>query len=284
MMNRIMTVLMFAIPAILIFNPFFVIKETERAVMLEFSKVVEDNIKPGLHMRIPLVNVVKKYDARILTLDAKPESYLTREKEVLFVDSFAKWRIADVKKFYTSTSGDLLRAETLLMQRISDGLKAQFGRRTKHQVISEERDELMTELVIKLDAEAKKELGIHVIDVRVKRIDLPDEVSESVYGRMITERARIAKETRSQGEEESKKIQALADKEKTIILANAFRDAEKIRGEGDAQAASLHATAYKRDPSFYAFYRSMKAYQNSFKSKDDVLVLDSNSEFFKYLK
>lgn len=284
MMNRIMTVLMFAIPAILIFNPFFVIKETERAVMLEFSKVVEDNIKPGLHMRIPLVNVVKKYDARILTLDAKPESYLTREKEVLFVDSFAKWRIADVKKFYTSTSGDLLRAETLLMQRISDGLKAQFGRRTKHQVISEERDELMTELVIKLDAEAKKELGIHVIDVRVKRIDLPDEVSESVYGRMITERARIAKETRSQGEEESKKIQALADKEKTIILANAFRDAEKIRGEGDAQAASLHATAYKRDPGFYAFYRSMKAYQNSFKSKDDVLVLDSNSEFFKYLK
>ncbi len=269
--------------AFLALNSLFIVKETERAVLLEFGKVVRLDIQPGLHWKIPFVNSVRKFDARILTVDARPERYLTLEKKALMVDSFAKWRVKDVKTYYTATNGEEVRAYALLSQRINTGLRNEFGSRTMHEVVSGERDQLMQDLTNNLNKVANDELGIEVVDVRVKRIDLPTEVSHSVYERMNTEREREAREHRSQGKELAEGIKASADREQIIIQSDAYRDAERIRGEGDAAAAATYANAYNKSPEFYAFLRSLKAYEDSFKDKSDVLVIDPKSEFFQYM-
>ena len=261
----------------------YVVKETERAVKLEFGAVVEADVEPGLHFKIPIVNSVTKFDARILTLDAAPQSYLTAEKKALTVDSFVKWRVSDVEKYYTTTGGDEERLRRLLIQRVDAGLRNEFGSRTVNEVVSGERDELMDKLTLQLNSIALDELGVEVIDLRVKKIDLPPEVSDSVYNRMRTERERLAKELRAQGNEVAEKIRATADKEKTIILADAYRQAEEIKGNGDAIATSTYADAYSKDPEFYDFTRSLKAYQSTFGSKSDILLINPDSDFFKYL-
>ena len=261
----------------------YVVKETERAVKLEFGAVVEADVEPGLHFKIPIVNSVTKFDARILTLDAAPQSYLTSEKKALTVDSFVKWKVSNVEKYYTTTGGDEERLRRLLIQRVDAGLRNEFGSRTVNEVVSGERDELMDKLTLQLNSIALDELGVEVIDLRVKKIDLPPEVSDSVYNRMRTERERLAKELRAQGNEVAEKIRATADKEKTIILADAYRQAEEIKGNGDAIATSTYANAYSKDPEFYDFTRSLKAYQSTFGSKSDILLINPDSDFFKYL-
>lgn len=261
----------------------FIVSERERAVLLRFGEVVEPDVKPGLHFKLPIINKVRIFDGRLLTLDALPQRYLTQEKKAVIVDSFVKWRVADVESYYTATSGDEEVASRLLSSRVDTGLRNQFGARTMHEVVSGERDELMIELTGKLNEIAQKELGIEVLDVRVKGIDLPPEVSSSVFSRMATEREREAREHRAKGRELAEGISADADRQKTVIEAEAYREAERIRGNGDAQAAAIYADAYNRDPEFYAFYRSLNAYTETFGSADDLLVLDPNSDFFKYL-
>ena len=268
---------------VLLTQSIFVVKETERAVKLRFGEIVEYDVEPGLHFKVPVVNTVRKFDARILTLDAAPQSYLTSEKKALTVDSFVKWRVKDVAKYFTTTGGDEERLRRLLIQRVDAGLRNEFGSRTVKEVVSGERDQLMNDLTSQLNAIATDELGVEVIDLRVKKIDLPSEVSESVYNRMRTERERLAKELRAQGKEVGLEIRATADKEKTIILADAYMKSEQIKGNGDAQATSIYANAYNKDPEFYDFTRSLKAYQTTFESKQDILLIDPESDFFKYL-
>ena len=265
-------------------NSLFVVKETDRAVMLRFGEVVNSDIAPGLHVKIPWVNTVRKFDARIQTEDAPSERFLTLEQKALEVDSYAKWRILDVGQFYVSTRGNAGTAGSLLAERINDGLRDQIGARTLIEVVSGERDELMTDLTQDLNRTTASDIGIEVIDVRVKRIDLPDDVRSSVYDRMITERNREAQELRSSGEELAIGIRADADRQAVIFEAEAYRDAERIRGEGDAEATGIYASAYNKDPEFYAFTRSLNAYKETFSSKGDVLLLDPDSDYFKYLK
>jgi membrane protease subunit HflC len=272
--------------ALLVFvtaNSLFVVKETERAVVLKFGAVVRPDVQPGLHFKIPFVNTVRSFDARLLTLDSPSERYLTLEKKAVIVDSYTKWRIADVQKFYTSTSGDEFNAQNLLAQRVKAGLRDQFGKRSMYEVVSGQRDELMDTLTARLDKAMRTELGIEVVDIRVKQIDLPSEVSESVYARMNTERQREAREHRAMGRELAEGISAAADRQRTVIEANAFRDSQVLRGEGDATAASIYAKVYSQDPEFYAFIRSLEAYRNSFSSKSDIMVVDPSSDFFRYL-
>lgn len=264
-------------------NSFFIVTELERAVLLEFGRVVRDDIKPGLHLKLPIINQVRKFDARVLTSDAPAERFLTQEKKAVIVDSFAKFRIEDVQTFYTATSGDERRAEELLKQRINDGLRNEIGKRTLHEVVSGERDELMHVLTDNLNQVAQDELGVIVVDVRVKRIDLPPEVSQSVYNRMNTERDIEAREHRAKGQELAVGIMADADKQQEVILAEAYSSAEEVRGEGDAEAASIYASAFQKDKEFYEFYRSMSAYQRTFSSKGDILILQPDSDFFKYM-
>ena len=268
---------------VLLTQSIFVVKETERAVKLRFGEIVEYDVEPGLHFKVPVVNTVRKFDARILTLDAAPQSYLTSEKKALTVDSFVKWRVSDVAKYYTTSGGDEERLRRLLIQRVDAGLRNEFGSRTVKEVVSGQRDELMDKLSNQLNLIAKDELGVEVIDLRVKKIDLPPEVSESVFNRMRTERERLAKELRAQGNEVAEKIRATADKDKTIILADAYREAEEIKGNGDATATATYANAYSKDPEFYDFTRSLKAYQSTFESKSDILLINPDSDFFKYL-
>ena len=261
----------------------FVVTETQRAVKLKFGEIVEFDVPPGLHFKLPIVNSVRKFDARILTLDAAPQSYLTSEKKALSVDSFVKWRVSDVAKYFTTTGGDEERLRRLLSQRVDAGLRNEFGTRTVKEVVSGQRDELMDKLASQLNIIAKDELGIEVIDLRVKKIDLPPEVSDSVYNRMRTERERLAKELRAQGNEVAERIRATADKDKTIILADAYREAEETKGNGDATATSTYASAYSKDPEFYDFTRSLKAYESTFSNKSDILLINPESDFFKYL-
>lgn len=265
-------------------NSIFVIKETERALMLRFGEVVSFDIEPGIHFKIPMVNTVRIFDARTLTLDANPKRYLTLEKKFLVVDSFIKWRIKNVANFYTATSGDERVASKLLASRVDTGLRNQFGQRTLTEVVSGERDELMLTLREALNTVTIEDMGIEIIDVRVKRIDLPDKVSESVYSRMRTEREREARELRSKGKELAEGIEADADRQKTVIAANAYREAELIRGDGDAQSASIYAKAFNEDPEFYSFYRSLDAYRKTFGRGGDMMLIKPESEFFKYLK
>ena len=261
----------------------YIVSETERAVKLRFGEIVEFDVSPGLHFKLPIVNAVRKFDARILTLDAAPQSYLTSEKKALSVDSFVKWRVSDVAKYFTTTGGDEERLRRLLIQRVDAGLRNEFGTRTVKEVVSGQRDELMDKLANQLNIIAKDELGIEVIDLRVKKIDLPPEVSESVYNRMRTERERLAKELRAQGNEVAERIRATADKDKTVILADAYREAEETKGNGDATATATYASAYSKDPEFYDFTRSLKAYEATFSSKSDFLLINPESDFFKYL-
>jgi membrane protease subunit HflC len=271
------------IAVIIISQSIYVVSEIERAVKLRFGEIVEFDVQPGLHFKWPIVNSVRYFDGRILTLDAVPQRYLTSEKKALMVDSFIKWRIKDVAKYFTTTGGDEERAKRLLSQRVDTGLRNEFGIRTVKEVVSGERDQLMNSLATSLDKIAQQELGVEVIDLRVKKIDLPFEVSDSVYNRMRTERERLARELRAQGNEVAEKIRATADKDKTIILADAYREAEETRGLGDAKATATYAEAYTKDPEFYDFTRSLKAYQSTFQSKGDILIIDPDSDFFKYL-
>ncbi|EGG99141.1 HflC protein [gamma proteobacterium IMCC2047] len=261
----------------------YIVSERERAVLLRFGEVVEPDVQPGLHFKLPIINKVRIFDGRLLTLDALPQRYLTQEKKAVVVDSFVKWRVADVESYYTATSGDEQVAKRLLSSRVDTGLRNQFGARSMHEVVSGERDELMIELTGKLNEIAQQELGIEVLDVRVKGIDLPPEVSSSVFSRMSTERQREAREHRAKGRELAEGIEADADRQKTVIEAEAYREAQQIRGEGDATAAAIYAEAYNRDPEFYAFYRSLDAYKATFGNAGDLLVLDPESDFFKYL-
>jgi membrane protease subunit HflC len=284
MHNKIFTVVALALLVLFgLSNTLYVISETERGVLLRFGEVVNPDISIGVHAKLPWVHSVRKFDRRLLTLDAPPERFLTVEKKPLDVDFYAKWRIKDTSRFYTSTGGDELTAQARLLDRVKTGLRNQFGERTVHEVVSGERESLMVELTQSLNKIAQSEFGIEVVDVRVKRIDLPAEVSQSVFDRMKSEREREAREHRSTGKELAEKIRASADREKTILEATAYSTAEQIRGEGDAKAAAIYANAYKQDPEFYAFTRSLNAYRQSFGSRGDVLMLDAKSDFFKYL-
>lgn len=265
-------------------NALYVIKETEKGVLLRFGEVVNPDIEPGLHIKVPFVNNVRKFDGRVLTVDAQAERFLTLEKKALIVDSFAKFKVVDTARFYTATNGEIQRATGLLSQRINDGLRNQVGIRTIQEVVSGERDQLMRNITLELNKLANEELGVVVLDVRVKKIDLPPDVSESVYQRMNAEREKEAREHRAQGQELAEGIRAAADREATVILSEAYRDAETIRGEGDAQATSIYASAFGNDPEFYSFTRSLRAYQDSFQGAGDILLLKPDSDFFKYLK
>ena len=265
-------------------NSLYVIKETERGILLRFGEVVNPDIKPGLHVKIPFVNSVRKFDGRILTVDSTPERFFTQEKKALIVDSYAKFKVSDTEKYYTATNGEESRAMALLAQRINNGLRNQVAVRTIQEVVSGERDELMQALTEEMTIVAQQELGVEVVDVRVKQIDLPPDVSESVYRRMNAEREKEAREHRSQGQELGEGIRAAADREVTVLRANAYRDSELIRGEGDATATATYASAFTQDPEFYSFTRSLRAYQDAFQGNGDIMLLQPDSEFFRYLK
>lgn len=273
-----------AVLALVAWNSFYIVAQTERAVLLQFGKVSESDVQPGLHMKIPYVNQVRKFDGRLLTLDAPTQRFLTLEKKAVMVDAFAKWRVANADQYYTATSGIKQVADERLARRLEAGLRDQFGKRTLHEVVSGQRDELMANITASLDKLARKELGIEVIDVRVKSIDLPREVNRSVFERMSSERAREAREHRAKGKELAEGIRADADRQRRVLLAEAYREAEEIRGEGDARSTAIYAAAYGQDKDFYAFYRSLQAYRDSFSSKSDVLVLTPDSDFFRFMQ
>jgi membrane protease subunit HflC len=262
----------------------FTVDQRQFAIIFQLGEIKEVISEPGLAFKWPLVQNVRIFDKRILTLDSpEPERFLTAEKKPVLVDSFVKWRIHDVKLYYISVDGDESRAKTRLSQTVNDGLRAEFGRRTVHDVVSGARDDIMVSVKKKADADMRA-IGVEIVDVRLKRVDLPPEVSESVYRRMETERKRVANELRSEGAAEAEKIKANADRQREVILAEAYRDAQKIKGEGDAKAAALYSRAFGENPEFYSFYRSLEAYRGSFKSKSDLILIEPNSEFFKYLK
>jgi membrane protease subunit HflC len=262
----------------------FVVDQRQNAIVFRLGEVVNIKREPGLYLKIPLLDNVRYFDTRILTIDsAEPERFLTSEKKNVLVDLFVKWRIVDVRTYYVSVGGDEARARTRLLQTINDSLRAEFGNRTVHEVVSGERDKIIELMRQRANDDASK-IGVQVLDVRMKRVDLPQEVSESVYRRMEAERKRVANELRSTGSAESEKIRADADRQREVILAQAYRNAQRIKGDGDAQASAIYAGAYQVNPEFFAFYRSIEAYKQSFKNKSDVLVLEPNSEFFKYLR
>lgn len=269
---------------ILLANSLYIVTDKQTAILLRFGEIIDPKIESGLHFKVPILNTVRKFDSRVLTLDAIPQPYFTEEKKRLIVDAFVKWRISDNEQFYiTSSGGQLSALRTLLTQRVDEGLRNQFGKRTVQDVISGERDELMRVLTADLNKVANSELGVEVIDVRVKKIELPTEVNDSVYNRMRTERERLAQELRAEGNEIAEEIRANADKERTVILADAYKTAEIIKGEGDAAATSTYAKAFNKNPEFYEFTRSLSAYQSTFENKSDVLLIDPESDFFKYL-
>jgi len=261
----------------------FVVDQTQYALKLRFGKVVSAAYEPGLQFKIPFIHKIRYFERRIQTLDAPAESFLTSEKKNLIVDSYVKWQITDVVAFYIAVAGNEHRAKQRLAEIIADGLRSQFGNRTIQEVVSGDRSEIMENITTNAN-EASKNLGISVIDVRIKRIDLPEEVSHSVYRRMEAERERVARELRSRGEAEAVRIHANADKQKTILIADAQRQAETLRGEGDAESIAIYAKAFGADPEFYSLYRSLNAYKTSFKDKSDILILEPDSEFFKYFK
>ncbi len=262
----------------------YTVDQRQNAMVFQLGEVVSVKKTPGLYWKLPLVQNVRYFDTRILTLDsADPERFITSEKKNVLVDSFIKWRVIDAKQFYVSVGGDEMRAQIRLNQTVNDGLRAEFGKRTINEVVSGRREEIMSIIRTKADADARK-IGVQVVDVRIKRVDLPETVSENVYRRMEAERKQVANELRSTGAAEAEKIKADADKQKDVIVAEAYRDAQRVKGEGDAKAAAVYAAAYGKNAEFYAFYRSMQAYRESFKSKSDVMVLDPSADFFKYMK
>jgi len=269
--------------ALLVSMSLFTVDQRQAALVFQLGEIVDTKLKPGLYFKVPLVQNVRNFDTRIMTLDpADPERFITSEKKNVLVDYFVKWRITNVRTFYVSFGGDEARAINRLAQTVNDGMRAEFGKRTVHDVVSGERDDVMDALRKSANADAKR-FGVEVLDVRVKRVDLPSEVSESVYRRMEAERKRVANELRSTGAAEAEKIKAEADREREVILAEAYRDAQRIKGQGDGKAAAIYAKAYGKHAEFYAFYRSMESYKASFKDKQDVMVLQPNSAFFRYM-
>lgn len=285
LMKNLGTILLTTIAALLLLSlSAFTVDQREYALVFRLGEVVSVKKEPGLYFKIPMVENVRYFDKRILTLNwVEPDRFLTSEKKNVLVDSFVKWRIVDPMKYYVSVKGDELQAERRLSQTVNDGLRAEFGKRTIHEVVSGERSKIMEILRQRADRDSRQ-MGIQVLDVRLKRVDLPQEVSESVYQRMEAERKRVANELRSQGAGAAEKIRADADKQREVIIAEAFREAQRTKGEGDAKAAEIYAQAYGKNPEFYAFYRSLEAYRNSFKNKSDVFVLEPDSDFFKYLR
>jgi len=262
----------------------YTVDQRQNAIVFRLGEIVAIKKDPGIYAKLPLVDRVKYFDIRILTIDSEePELFITNGKKNVLVDSFVKWRIIDVKQYYISVRDDEDAAKRRLTQQVNDSLRDEFGQRTIHDVVSGERDTVMEVMRTRADV-AAREIGVQVLDVRLKRVDLPPEVSESVYRRMDAERQRVAKELRSTGFAESEKIRAEADKKREVIIAEAYRDAQRIKGDGDARASAIYAKAFQENPEFYSFYRSLEAYRQSFRSKSDVMVLEPNSEFFKYMK
>jgi membrane protease subunit HflC len=284
-MNRLYALIILIVVAIGIFSvSVFTVDQRQNAIVFQLGEVKEVIVQPGIHFKVPLIQNVRFFDTRILTLDSQEaDRFLTSEKKNVLVDSFVKWRIVDVMQYYNRMGGDETRAHSRLAQTINAGLREEFGKRTIHDVVSGERNKIMDEMRVKADNDARS-FGVQVIDVRLKRVDLPTDVSESVYRRMEAERKRVANELRSTGSAEAEKIRADADRQREIILAEAYRDAQKAKGEGDAKATAIYAAAFGQNPEFYSFYRSLEAYRQSFRSKSDVMVVDPTSEFFKYLK
>jgi membrane protease subunit HflC len=262
----------------------FTVDQRRHAIVFRLGEIVDIKTEPGLYFKIPLLDNVRRFDVRILTLDTpEPERFITAEKKNVLVDYFVKWRVTDVRQYYISVSGDPARAETRLAQTMNDGLRAEFGKRTVHEVVSGERDQIMEIQRQRADADARK-IGVQVVDVRLKRVDLPQEVSEAVYRRMEAERKRVANELRALGGAEAEKIRADADRQREVIIAEAYKQSQTMKGEGDAKATAVYARAYQENPEFYQFYRSLEAYRQSFKNKGDLLVLEPNSDFFRYLR
>jgi len=261
----------------------FTVDQRERAIVFQLGEVKEVITTPGLHFKWPLIQNVRYFDARILTLDTPDaERYITSEKKNLLVDSFVKWQITDVRQYYKSIL-DEAQAQTRISQTVNATLREEFGKHTVHEVVSEDRNEIMRTVRERANQDAKQ-IGVEIIDVRLKRVDLPQEVSESVYKRMDAERKSVANQLRSEGSAAAERIRAEADKEREVIIANAYKDAQRVKGEGDAKAAAAYAQAFGQNPEFYAFYRSLEAYRSSFNNRSDVLLLEPNSDFFKYLK
>lgn len=262
----------------------FTVDQRQYALVFQLGEVKRSITEPGLYFKVPMIQNVRFFDRRILTLDsADPERFITSEKKNVLVDSYIKWRIVDPNLYYISVGGDETRARTRLSQTVNAGLREEFGKRLVNDVISGERDKIMNEMREKADVDARR-IGVQIVDVRLKRVELPDEVSGAVYSRMEAERKRVANELRSEGAAEAEKIRADADRQREVIIAEAYREAQKVKGEGDAKAAATYAEAFGKSPEFYAFYRSLEAYRNSFASKNDVLVVEPNSDFFKYMK
>ena len=285
MQRHISTIASLVFGAVVVFAAtVFTVDQRQFAIIFQLGEIKEVIDKPGLAFKWPMIQNVRLFDKRILTLDSpEPERFLTAEKKPVLVDSFVKWRINDVKQYYISVGGDEALARTRLAQTVNAGLREEFGRRTVHDVVSGARDAIMIEVQKKADADIRT-IGVEIVDVRLKRVDLPPEVSESVYRRMETERKRVANELRSQGAAEAEKIRADADRQREVIIADAYRDSQKIKGEGDAKAASIYGKAYSENPEFYSFYRSLEAYRGSFRNKGDMMVIEPSSDFFKYLK
>ncbi len=284
MTNRMGAMLAVVLAAVVLVSmALFTVDQRERAIVFQLGEVREVITTPGLHFKWPLIQNVRYFDARILTLDTPDaERYITSEKKNLLVDTFVKWKISDARQYYISV-GDEPQAETRISQTVNATLREEVGKRTVHEVVSEDRDDIMKSVRERANLDAKK-IGVEIIDVRLKRVDLPQEVSESVYKRMDAERKSVANQLRSEGSSEAERIRAEADKEREVIIANAYKEAQRIKGEGDAKAAAAYAQAFGQNPEFYAFYRSLEAYRSSFKNRSDVLVLEPNSEFFKYFK
>jgi len=262
----------------------FTVDQRQNAIVFRLGEAVTVIKQPGLYFKVPLLDNVRFFDTRILTMDSEePERFITSEKKNVLVDSFVKFRIVDVVQYYISVGGDEARAKIRLSQTVNDSLRAEFGKRTIHEVVSGERDRIMELMRERVDSDARK-IGVEVLDVRLKRVDLPLEVSDAVYRRMEAERKRVANELRSLGFAEAERIRADAERQREIIIAEAYRDAQRIKGEGDARSASVYASAFQQNPEFFSFYRSMEAYRQSFKNRGDVMVLDPSSDFFKYLK
>jgi len=262
----------------------FTVDQRRFAIVFQLGEIKDVITEPGLNFKWPLIQNVRTFEKRILTYDApEPERFITSEKKPVLVDAFVKWRIIDVKQYYISVQGDEARAQTRLAQTVNGGLRDEFSKRSVHDVVSGEREKIMEAVRTKADADARA-IGVQIVDVRLKRVDLVQEVSESVYRRMETERKRVANELRSKGAAEAEKIKADADRQREIIIAEAYRDAQRLKGDGDAKASAIYAGAFGQNPEFYAFYRSLEAYRSSFRSRSDVLVVEPNSEFFKYLK
>ncbi len=285
-MNRNLTLLLVGLVAALIVASLtlFTVDQRQHAIVFRLGEPVNVIRSPGLYLKVPLLDNVRFFDVRILTLDSdEPERFITSEKKNVLVDSFVKFRIVDVLQYYISVGGDEARAKIRLSQTVNDSLRAEFGKRTIHEVVSGERDQIMELMRAKADADART-IGVEVLDVRLKRVDLPQEVGESVYRRMEAERKRVANELRSLGFAEAEKIRADAERQRSIIIAEAYRDAQRVKGEGDARSAAIYARAFQQNPEFFAFYRSMEAYRQSFKSRSDVMVIDPSSDFFRYLE